>query len=320
MKSILGLTAIAVVLSGVLVSMQGGAPAQPPGRGGVFAPITDVPYGDYTGYTSIWDGRTLDGWDGESDVWSIDNGFIHADTTKTPGQHHLHYVGPNAVMKDFDLKVEFKISAAGANGGIQYRSRLLMAPHKGSIQNPLGSPMPRGITTFLAAVQAGIAERAPAREGGGPQGGGRAGQAPPANAAPPNPTQGFQNPWQVSGYQFDLDSGNRYTGQLYEGQGRGIVNPPGGMVVLTAGKQNRIGTVNPTPAAAVKPHNGLQGDWQQVQVIVRGNTLIHILNGQVITVTIDEDPQTRALQGILSLQLEGSGQIWYRNVYIKHLG
>jgi hypothetical protein len=60
---------------------------------------------------------TLDGWDGESDVWSIDNGAIHADTTKTPGQHHLHYKGPNAVMRDFDLKVEFKISATGANGG-----------------------------------------------------------------------------------------------------------------------------------------------------------------------------------------------------------
>jgi len=36
--------------------------------------------------------------------------------------------------------------------------------------------------------------------------------------------------------------------------------------------------------------------------------------------TIDDDPANRALQGILSLQLEGSGQIWYRNVYVRHLG
>ena len=307
------LTCVATVLSGALVFVQGGSALQgaPPqgGRGGgVFAPITDVPYSDYTGYTNLWDGRTLNGWDGESDVWSIDNGAIHADTTKTPGQHHIHYKGPNAVMKDFDLKVEFRISAAGANGGIQYRSRLLMAPHKGSIQNPLGSPIPTGITTFVAAVKAGVAERAPAREG-----------APPASSAPPSPTAGYQNPWQVSGYQFDLDSNNRYTGQLYEGQGRGIVNPPGGLVQLVAGKQNRIGTVNPNPAAAVKAHNGLQGEWQQVQIIARGNTLVHVLNGQVITVTMDEDPASRAPQGILSLQLEGTGQIWYRNVYVKSL-
>ena len=311
------LTCAAIVLSGTLVFVQGGGAPQggPPGGragGGVFAPITDVLYSDYTGYTNLWDGRTLNGWDGETDVWSIDNGAIHADTTKTPGQHHLHYKGPNAVMKDFDLKVEFRISAAGANGGIQYRSRLLMAPHKGSIQNPLGSTMPSGITTFAAAVQAGVAERAPARQGGG----GRAGQG---GAAPSSPTAGYQNPWQVSGYQFDLDSDNRYTGQLYEGQGRGIVNPPGGLVQLLAGKQNRIGTVNPNAAAAVKPHNGLKGEWQQVQILARGNTLVHVLNGQVITVTVDDDPTSRADQGILSLQLEGSGQIWYRNVYVRHL-
>jgi hypothetical protein len=289
-----------------------GAPPQGGGRGGgVFARITDVPYNDYTGYTNLWDGRTLDGWDGESDVWSIDNGAIHADTTKTPGQHHLHFKGPGAVMRDFDLKVEFKISATGANGGIHYRSRLLMAPHKGSIANPLGNPMPAGITTFLAAVKAGVAERAPAR-------GGAPGNAP-ANAST-NPTQGFQNPWQVSGYQFDLDSENRYTGQLYEGQGRGIVNPPGGVVELSAGQQHRISSVNSTPTATIKPHNGLQGEWQQVQIIARGNTLVHILNGQVMSVTVDDDPAARAPQGIMSLQLEGSGQVWYRNVYVRSLG
>jgi hypothetical protein len=31
----------------------------------------------------------------------------------------------------------------------------------------------------------------------------------------------------------------------------------------------------------------------------------------------DDDPIARAPQGILSLQLEGSGQIWYRYVYLK---
>jgi hypothetical protein len=305
---------------GILVDSQAGlagagqAAGVPPqgGRGGVFAPITDVAYGDYSGYTSLWDGRTLGAWDGETDVWSIDNGAIHADTTKTPGQHHLHYKGPNAVMRDFDLKVEFKISSTGANGGIQYRSRLLMAPRKGSIANPLGAPLPAGITTFLAAVQAGVAEQAPAR-------GGAAGNAQGQGAPPANPTQGFQNPWQVSGYQFDLDSENRFTGQLYEGQGRGVINPPGGLLEFVTGRQNRIGTVNTTPRSSVKPHNGLQGDWQQVQIIARGNTLVHVLNGQVVTVSIDDDPTSRAPQGILSLQLEGSGQVWYRNVYVKFL-
>jgi hypothetical protein len=90
-------------------------------------------------------------------------------------------------------------------------------------------------------------------------------------------------------------------------------------VELVAGKQNRVGIVNANPVAAVKPHHGLAGEWQQVHVIARGNTLVHVLNGQIITATIDDDPGSRALQGILSLQLEGSGQIWYRNVYVRHL-
>ena len=75
----------------------------------------------------------------------------------------------------------------------------------------------------------------------------------------------------------------------------------------------------PSPASTVKPHLGLDGEWQQVEIIARGSTLIHILNGQVITVSLDEDSANGAPQGILSLQLEGSGQIWYRNVYARHL-
>ena len=312
------LTAIAILAASALVLVQGGPAPQggaPAGPGGPGRGSTPVVYGDYTGFTNLWDGKTLSNWEGETDVWSIDNGAIHADTTKTPGQHHLHYKGPGAVMQDFDLKVEFKISAMGANGGIQYRSRLLMAPRKGSIDRPLGSPMPAGITTFLAAVQAGLTERAPAR--GNPPGR-QGGNAPAPPAAAPNPTAGFQNPWQVSGYQFDLDSNNRFTGQLYEGQGRGIVNEPGGVVLLRAGGDSlRIGKALENPASAARPHDGLAGEWQQVQIVARGNTLTHILNGQVVTVSIDDDPAARASQGILSLQLEGSGQVWYRNVYVR---
>jgi len=77
--------------------------------------------------------------------------------------------------------------------------------------------------------------------------------------------------------------------------------------------------VHTTPTTAVKPHNGWQGEWQQVQIIARGNTLVHVLNGQAITITVDDSPEDRARQGILSLQLEGSGQVWYRNVYVRPL-
>ena len=61
------------------------------------------------------------------------------------------------------------------------------------------------------------------------------------------------------------------------------------------------------------------GEWNQIEIIARGNTLIHQMNGHVMSVTIDDDPARRASQGIISLQLEMSGQIWYRNVWLKQL-
>jgi hypothetical protein len=126
------------------------------------------------------------------------------------------------------------------------------------------------------------------------------------------------NPWQVSGYQFDMDSDNQYTGQLYEGQGRNIITAPGTIGMLLPGNcKILLGTLPGDVKTAIKPHRGLDGDWQQVELIVRGNTMIHILNGVVMSITVDDDPAARAPSGILSLQLEGSGQIWYRNVYLK---
>jgi Domain of Unknown Function (DUF1080) len=363
------MTLLALMATPPVLQMQGGTSAPSPagvgqtpgggGRGGVAfgPPTTQTRYDDYTGFTKIFDGQSFTNWNGERDVWSIVDGMLHADTTKTPGQHHIHYTGPGAVMRDFTLKVEVKLSATGANGGIQYRSRLLHPAHGGSIADPLGKPLPANVTTMAEAVAAGITA-APAARGGGaggaggggarggnaPGGGNAAagGGAPPgpgaAAAATPNPCVGevgnlsaappsgrgnaqataTGNPWQVSGYQFDMDSANQYTGQLYEGQGRNIITAPGTIGMLLPGNcKILLGKLPGDAKAAIKPHQGFDGEWQQIEIIVRGNTVIHIMNGQVMSVTVDDDPVARAPQGILSLQLEGSGQIWYRNVYLK---
>jgi hypothetical protein len=365
------MTLVALVSTPRVVHIQGGTPAPPVPAGGgqapgagrgsggaaFGAPTTQTRYDDYTGFTKIFDGQTVTNWNGERDVWSIVDGMLHADTTKTPGQHHIHYTGPGAVMRDFTLKIEVKLSAAGANGGIQYRSRLLHRAHGGSIADPLGKPLPADITTMAEAVAAGITAAPAARgvgasgggggrarggnaRGGGnaPSGGGAPGGRGAAAAAAPNPCVGevgnlaaappagrgnaqataTGNPWQVSGYQFDMDSANQYTGQLYEGQGRSIITAPGTIGMLLPGNcKILLGKLPGDAKAAIKPHQGLDGEWQQIEIIVRGNTMIHIINGQVMSITVDDDPVAHAPQGILSLQLEGSGQIWYRNVYLK---
>ena len=360
-------TAVTLLACGLAIGYLTPASAQqapPAGGGGRGGPVRSV-YSDYTGFTRLWDGQTFNNWDGESDIWSIENGAIHADTVKTPGQHHVHYVGPGAIMKNFDLRVEMKMSATGANGGIQYRSRLLGEPHNGSLQDPMGKDMAKGITTVKQALDAGIIKIpepnpnagagrgagrgmggnfAPAAPGPGGctatvpvdsgSGAGRGapvapGAAPAAGAAAGRGAGGAggggrapqpPNPWQVSGYQYDMSSANNYTGQLYEGQGRGIVSAPGCFVIMGPNNVNtQMGTVIKDPASAAHAYNGVDGEWNQLEIIAIDNTLIHMMNGQVITITVDNDPAKRATQGILSLQLEGSGQIWYRNVYVKSL-
>ena len=69
-----------------LTAQQAPQVIQPTGPGG---PVTVAAYSDYTGFTKIWDGKTFDGWDGETDAWSIENDAIHMDTAKKGGQHHI---------------------------------------------------------------------------------------------------------------------------------------------------------------------------------------------------------------------------------------
>jgi len=262
-------------------------------RGGNTSPGGTFEYSDYTGFTKIWDGQTLNGWNGETDAWTIQDDAIQMDTARKPGQHHIHFTGlpgVSPILRDFDLKVEFKASEGGFNGGIQYRSRLLTGhgPNRSiydpaTIANPFGDPLPPGITTQPEANAAGIAGQ----------------------------------PWQVSGYQFDITGNNM--GSLYEGQGRGVIVNAGEVVQLfPGGLKFVIGRTADDASQYVHPNLGLDGEWNQIEIIARGNTLVHILNGHVITVTTDDDPMRRAYEGLLSLQCEG-GAIWYRNVYLKHL-
>jgi hypothetical protein len=77
--------------------------------------------------------------------------------------------------------------------------------------------------------------------------------------------------------------------------------------------------VNAKPEGGIKPHNGCRGLAAGAD---RGARQTRGPRAQRPgrRVSVDDDPTSRAPQGILSLQLEGSGQVWYRNVYVKNLG
>lgn len=76
---------------------------------------------DEDGFTSLFDGKTLDGWDGNPTFWSVEDGTITGKTTEenpTKGNTFIVYRGGE--FSNFELQLEYKI--IGGNSGIQYRS------------------------------------------------------------------------------------------------------------------------------------------------------------------------------------------------------
>ena len=88
------------------------------GRGGIGGGFDTVPPGD-DGFVSIFDGKTLNGWDGAADLWTVEDGAITARNGGIVGTTYLIYAGGK--VRDFELKLEYRMQ--GGNTGLQYRSR-----------------------------------------------------------------------------------------------------------------------------------------------------------------------------------------------------
>ena len=73
------------------------------------------------GFTSIWDGKSFDGWKISTenpDSWNIEDGTI---VTRGP-RAHLFYDGDLGPFKNFELKVDVMVEN-GANGGIYFHTK-----------------------------------------------------------------------------------------------------------------------------------------------------------------------------------------------------
>jgi len=255
----------ATVLSVLLV-------AAPNSVSGQAAPaLTD--FADHTDYVSLFDGKTLDGWDGKPGLWKVENGVIVAEIT--PGMYPPN-VFPNTFLikrgveaKDFDLKLEIKMEKGGGSG-IQYRS---------SVGFPPGTKM-----------------------GGG-----------------------NDERWTMTGPQADFwypvsAEASQYSGQFYsQNTSQGTIAKRGQVVQLLPGKKpvvaGAIGDIDKL-GALVKT-----GEWNQYTVIARGGVMMHILNGQLMAVVIDDDPASaHNVSGLFGLQIEGvPSKVSFRNIWLRKI-
>ena len=210
------------------------------------------------GFRQIFDGKTLDSWEGDPTYWRVEDGALVGEVTeKTLLKQNSFIIWRGGVTRDFELKCEYRITSRG-NSGINYRS------------------------TEVAGQK-----------------------------------------WVMRGYQADIDGQDRnkpplrHTGQNYEERGRTFLARRGEIVeVADSGKPAVMGSLGDTQAMTAFLKND---DWNEVHLIVSGNVMIHIFNGHVMSVVVDNDPKNRTVDGLLGVQVHVGPpmKVEFRNIRLK---
>ncbi|MCP4613959.1 MAG: DUF1080 domain-containing protein [Planctomycetes bacterium] len=202
-----------------------------------------------TGFVQIFDGKSLDGWEG-TDRWKVEKGTIVAQTTaENPLRQNTFLIWRGGKPADFELKLEYRIT--GGNSGIQYRSA--------ELEN---------------------------------------------------------SDFAMRGYQSDIDATLRFAGMIYEERGRGFLAPRSQVNYRgpsVSGTLASLGTSNEL-RDAIKAN-----DWNEIHIIARGNTLIQIYNGRMMSMLIDDDTAGQAMEGLIGLQVHTGEpmKIEFRNIRLK---
>jgi hypothetical protein len=207
-----------LIFSTALITMAPHTPAQQaPAAPSHFTQPDPIDFNNHDGWTQIFDGKTLDGWDGPSDVWHVEDGAIVGESSPEHPSGTTNIIWRGGEVGNFMLKVEMKLEGAGANGRIQYRSRNV-PPRKREISPDRLAQMTDEQRQRMQQNELLLQKHAQ---------------------------------WNLTGYQGDFDYNNRYTGQLYEQDSeRGIIAWRGQMVATEPGKKPRLIATLATPTTS----------------------------------------------------------------------
>ncbi len=224
---------------------------------------------DQDGYFPVFDGKSLDGWEYDPVYWRVENGELIGEVLpSTLLKRNTFIIKKGLVTGDFDLKVEYRISANG-NSGINYRSETIDSL-----------------------------------------------------------------PFAMRGYQADIDGQNMFTGQNYEERGRTtlayrgqkvIIDKPAGAgplrdhIINNAWTERTVADSTGNAIALKKAIN--RDDWNEYHLVVKGNRLLHYINGVLMSDVTDNDTVNQKFSGRLGVQVHVGPpmKIEYRNFRIKRL-
>ena len=125
--------------------------------------------------------------------------------------------------------------------------------------------------------------------------------------------------WMMTGPQADFWPSEVYTGQFYSENTPMRILAWRGQVVegFGAASKRLMGTIADRQALGAVVH---MNDWNQYTVIARGGTFLHILNGQLMAVMIDDDPASSNNQpGMFGIEIEATTKVSVRSMWVKKL-
>jgi hypothetical protein len=84
----------------------------------------DTVKADAEGFIPLFNGKDLSGWEGNPELWSVQDGAITGRTTADkPIKTNTFLILNSQDFSDFELRFKYKI--VGGNSGVQYRSKVL---------------------------------------------------------------------------------------------------------------------------------------------------------------------------------------------------
>lgn len=87
------------------------------------------PTAPQSGFVPLFDGKTLNGWEGNLKVFRVQDGAIVGGEL-SKGLPHNEFLATTRQYGDFELRLKFKVLGKGVNAGVQIRTRRVPNHHE----------------------------------------------------------------------------------------------------------------------------------------------------------------------------------------------
>ncbi|MEQ8525622.1 DUF1080 domain-containing protein [Gracilimonas sp.] len=124
----------------------------------------------------------------------------------------------------------------------------------------------------------------------------------------------------LKGYQADFNGSHEFTGNIYDEKGRGTLAKRGQIVYVPSTNSATNIVRTGTGEALFSKIDTTKNGWNEYHIIANGNTVIHLVNGHIMSTLIDES-DSRIIGKKLGLQLHLGPpmKVEFRNIQLKKL-